>query len=251
MLITQSTRSTRFLAICVAVTSISSYADTTINFSDANLLTTDYEVKVFNNLPATDSYVIATKPSGGNPDFWLSIDATMSANSDPNALLAAGFINNSWKYNPQTQGLISKIEFSMDRYISTITEDASENAILLVRQDDVYFFQTLQGTPTAAVWITISAQTVPLVQDWRSFNFTSGLITGGVHPNFTSNGSQLEFGVALSAQPNNRLISGSLGADNIRISISAVPEPGTFILCILGVVAIVPLTKSSRSSELS
>jgi len=122
----------------------------------------------------------------------------------------------------------------MDRFNSIVTPDTSVAATLVALQNGIYYFSSFQGPVLAGVWETISTSNVSSSNGWSSFNFLSGAATPGAHPNFLSTGALITFGFALSVQPGISDASGFIGADNVNITISTVPEPSAYGMLVMG-----------------
>ena len=202
----------------------------TLQFSDGTFNLASYSISVFNNLPPPDTASLSQKPVGGNPGTWVAIDGTLQADPTSNAIYAAALVNSAWSYSPANQGPITSVSFSLDRFNSVVAADTQVAATLVAVQSGIYYFNSIQGPVIAGVWETISQNGVNLTTAWNAFSFFTGAITPGVHPNFSS-GSQIAFGFALSVQPPSLAnTTGTVGADNFSLTISAVPEPKTALL---------------------
>src|SRR5437762_14057776 len=84
----------------------------TITFTDHTFNLSNYSVvSVFKTNPA-DTVSFNQCPSCGNPGQGLQVSVTLPSFSD---LAGVALINNTFSYNPQTQGAITSIDASVDK----------------------------------------------------------------------------------------------------------------------------------------
>jgi hypothetical protein len=147
-----------------------------------------------------------------------------------------GIIENSFTYNPSTQGAITSINASVDKSFSTTENGAGigNTFRLLIEQDNNFYLASIVGStvtgPGDTGYVPFSA-TGLTAADFTLFNTTTGTVGVG-SPNF--DGDPITLGFAqntnLAAGTNNEI-----SFDNLDITLnSAVPEPSTWAMMILG-----------------
>ncbi len=170
--------------------------------------------------------------SCGNPGDALQIVANLP-NGQPSTLDQGiqGFVNNTFSYDPSTQGAINSINASVDKNLALNIADSDFPSSFrpLIEQDGNFYlagisgpmlvtgagggstgFNTISGTLTAA--------------DFQQFDFSTGAFNALSHPNFA--GDQMLFGLAQSSG-----LQGSPAAtvtatyDNLSLDIVTTPEP--------------------------
>lgn len=233
-----------FASILPAATSAAVY-----QFNDGTFTLNDYSISVFNNLPPPNTAALSQKLTGGNPGAWAAVHGTLLADNTSNAIYAAALVNPSWIYSPAAQGPITSISFSLDRFNSSVSADTQVAATLVAVQGTTYYFTSVQGPVIAGTWETILAPSLSLATGWNSFNFSTGAVTTGANPNFGT-GSPITFGFALTVQPPSLAdVTGTLGADNISITISSVPEPRAALLVLAGLYLVNRALRTRRNGE--
>jgi hypothetical protein len=229
-----------FLAICSPA-----FAD--VQYSDGTFDLSNYDIRLFTNLPAGDTYSLAQFPSGGNPGSWVAADISTAPNAS-GALIGWALMNRTWTYTPEIQGQVLDLSFSMDRLDSVVTDpDEYERARIVILQNSTYYYYTALGQLRGGAWETIKASginndtTVDTDNHtgWNSFDFDTGVITPGAHPDFSAQGSTMSFGLGLGSEPSrSRAVTVRMGADNLTIGISSVPEPTIFVLLLAGIAVV-------------
>jgi hypothetical protein len=214
---------------------------TPIVFSDSTFNLANYsETSVFRT-SSEDKVSWNQCPQCGQPGRALHIQMNLHKSLD---LAAVGFINNTFSYNPQTQGAILSINASVDKNIITNLPPTPPGQFYLntfrplIEQDGMFYLAAISGptfTHGGPTGFNTISQTGLVATDFTLFNFTTGAF-GSAHPNF--GGDVMRFGLGQIAQfgPANTRFRANY--DNLNLSItSRVPESGGTVLLLFGSVA--------------
>lgn len=190
-------------------------------FSDLTFNPADYsQVSYLDNGAVT--ITTGQTPTGGNPGAALQILADVP----PNTVFASmqGFANNTFLYDPSTQGAVQTIDASIDKEFNTDLNLASNTFRPLVLQGGKYYVAAITLPATKNVWLT-GSQNGLASSDFTLFDFGTGLFDATQHPNFS--GGPMELGIAnrltqtSNASPNHD----DIRYDNFRLQLNTVPEP--------------------------
>lgn len=159
-------------------------------FSDGDFNLSDYAIEVHqSNSNATITVVVDS--SVGQPAPSLGHDTVLTGSQNSRVY----YTNNLFTWNPQVQGALSAISYSIDRWISLSSGSlASWGATLLLEQSGNYYRYT-QSLPLAQnTWR--SATVSDLAQDDfdQVTNLSSGTVNTASHPDFT--GGEIRFGTS-------------------------------------------------------
>lgn len=188
------------LLLCVLVTSVPALAD--IVFTDTTFnISTDYtQTPLYTDTNVSASYLQCI--SCGNPGQALQVVVTI-----PDTLGGAfvGFLNNTFVYNPQSEGAILSLSTSVDKYVSlsSSSTDFASNFYPLIEQGGSYYILQIPGgtinSGTTLPYETISSQTLNpsglVATDFTQFDFSTQS-SDGTHPNFSATGASMTFGLA-------------------------------------------------------
>lgn len=159
------------------------------------------------------------RDTNGNPGANVWIRLIVDGNqSEP---LQASYYRPDFTYDPSSQGAVTTLYFAQDGYGGGGYIDTE--AHFMVMQNGVkYFSQPFFGYPGRGqlpAWVTLTGAT-------HSWDFTS---LSGQHPDWTSNGSTLTFGVMRALDPN--IVSNDYqnGLDNFLVGTTPVPEPASLV----------------------
>jgi len=212
----------------------------TVTFSDSTFNLSNYsDVATFKTNPS-DTVSFDQCPSCGNPGQALQVLQTLSSFSD---LAGVALINNTFSYNPQTQGPIASIDASVDKSeINNLppTFMGTTLFIPLIEQNGLFYLDLISG-PTihggTNGYMTITG-TGLVASDFNEVNFATGVISNA-HPNFA--GSQMLFGLesAVGLGPSTITnVSAEDDFDNLKLSIHSVPEPGATSFLLFGSIVV-------------
>jgi hypothetical protein len=189
------------LLVCVLVTSVPAPADI-LSFSDTTFNPTNYN---FSNPPLTSgvtAYSYGQCTGCGNPTDSLEtygFRASITTEGPGSALV--GFLNNSFSYNPQTQGAINYIDTSVDKNLTvdSIGGYFTSNYYPLLEQGGNFYMVEILGpalnSPDTSTGYSIIGQTGLTYDQFNLFNFTTQTLTSS-HPDFSTNGAQITLGFA-------------------------------------------------------
>jgi hypothetical protein len=191
--------------------------------------------------------------SCGNPGFALQVVENFSVTGGSAAL---GFVNNTFSYNPSTQGAIVSIDVasvSKDATISNAGTGTAGNTFRpLIEQDGNYYLAAIaganfpySGTTTTTGFVTLS-QSGLVAADFLQYNFSTGA-SGTATPNFA--GDAMLFGLAQISSGFPSGASVEQDYDNLSLSISNTPEPSSVCL-LVSLVLLLGLTLRHRQFNL-
>jgi hypothetical protein len=207
-------------------------------YTDTTFATASYPVAFtyVNNITGTTT--VATPPQqdvdggpGGTTNALETIfDVAGSGNLD--TTLDLGVINAAFTYNPGTQGALWDITASIgaDENNSNAGYPPDPYFYLLMEQGASYYYAFV-AADSAAGYQLLDTSTPLAASNFWLFNPSTGVTTTSSHPDFSSGGGTMEFGLfmisgALFAPSNNQAI---FYAD-LSLDLASVPEPATFAL---------------------
>jgi hypothetical protein len=191
--------------------------------------------------PDTSGFATATATNCGacgDPGAALQIsESFMGAGT-----VQAGFLNNTFTYNPGTQGAISSITASVNKNIFITVAGGSNTFHPLIKQDGNFYIASIPGAAIGSVGFTgysLFSGTLTAAS-FDEYNFVTG-VTTLVNPNF--NGDAMVFGLAQISGNGSGFESLTAYYDNLSYDItpSKTPEPASFSLLGLGLLGIVTL----------
>lgn len=151
-------------------------------------------------------------------------------------LAAMGFMNNTFRYNPLSQGVITTIDASVDKNNIT-NQPVNPNTTFtntfrpLIEQDGLFYLAAIPG-PTyhggSSGYSTIS-RTGLVATDFAQFDFSTGMF-GTAHPNF--GGDPMLFGVGQITQVFVNNVRFEPDYDNLKYRSERLPTPvAQFCFC--------------------
>jgi hypothetical protein len=213
---------------------------TAVSFTDTTFNLANYSESIGTTSGATVSF--AQCPSCGHPGQALQILVTFATTADA---AGVGFVNNSFAYNPSVVPIAS-INASVDKNVSSNIPFNPSTTIPtafwpLIEQDGLFYLAPVSG-PTyhgGTTGYLHHSQSGLVATDFTQFNFTTGTF-GTAHPDFA--GDLMLFGLAqlTGAAINNE--NAEIDYDNLKLSITAVPEAGStgvLLLCSLAALLLV------------
>lgn len=155
----------------------------------------------------------------GNPGSALQIMVSITGAS---GAAAEGFVNNTFSYDPLTQGAILSIDASVDKDL-TSAATLSSSFHPLIEQDGNYYLATIAGPgltgPGTTGFNTIS-QNGLLATDFLQYDFSTGTF-GTANPNFA--GDPILLGLASVASGST--FDATVVYDNLSLDLSTAPVP--------------------------
>ncbi len=220
---TAAVKSATWLAKCVCAAfsflllSAPAIAQTT--YSDSEFVNSDWTL--FTETSNGSSAIKSQVNSGGNPDAWMRVE-----NTSNNAIISTYIFSNTAVYSPNTSGAISTLSVTFNHYTFQITPFSSHGQYvgLAIRQNNKsYYGQFDQSYPSSWASISIASMTQDTFRTLSDAND---------HPDFSTNGSTLSFGLWNYNVDGATRTTGS-AFDNFSVTVqnaSIVPESGTLAL---------------------
>jgi hypothetical protein len=174
-------------------------------------------------LGSVSTGALSSEPTGGNPGSWLEVDET-SGTGPFNMWL--GVTEDSWVYNPSTEGAISSIDISGD--VLGITGPSSIAFQALILQNGNYYFGVGGFVSTATGNWETSAASGLLSGSWAEINPGDGSWDYSQNPDFSSSAAPITFGYVEGVNGTSPTGGNAAeGFDNVNIDVhtAAVPEP--------------------------
>lgn len=172
------------LSFCLAL-SVSAFARADIVVSDSEFAPSDWTVTVIHATNgANGSATQAT--TGGNPGAFRDLMHTMPS---PSGLWLFHRFHAS-TYDPAVQGAIATLDYSEDQRMLGAGVVATRPALL---QDGVVY-STPGGIVSGVSWVTYSEQGLTHLQFANLVPAGDGMSPGTQHPDFSGNGSPIQFG---------------------------------------------------------
>jgi hypothetical protein len=199
----------------------------TINFSDGTFSNSNWTTTTWYEFGGLGSATVSIgqQASGGNPGAYRFYNYTALNGNE--TLIDIMQVLNSATYNPQTQGAIDSISFSIDY---TISAWAWWSWVApAVEQNGVFY----------AYWIGPNGRPGWRNNSWTNPSFEEQYPGFGPSPDFSTNGAPVTFGFLVQLGSYDGFDAGSFtyGIDNFSVEINstAVPEPGICSLMALGI----------------
>jgi PEP-CTERM motif len=236
--------------LCVAA--VPAFADTV--FTDGTMSLGSYTTQgpfLTSGLPGSATVTSSNCNNCGDPGKALQV----TVNFFSAAATDVGFVNNSFNYNPTTQGDITSISASVDKNLtSNATNGSGSTFHPLIEQDGKFYIASIVGPGLGGAGTTgynLLSQTGLLATSFVQYDFATG-VTGSANPNF--NGDAMSFGLAQITSNVVGTASITLSFDNLAFDIASIPpaktpEPASFSLLGLGLVGV--MTLASRKMLLN
>jgi len=209
------------LAAACALVSAPAFAD---GFTDGTFNLANYTITSFQSTNAV-TVTITQCTSCGNPGQALDISVSTPGISILPVTVTDAFINNTFTYNPQTQGAISSIDASGDKFL--ILPGATSNTFRPTIEQDGNFFLAALPVPLNQTGYDTASKTGLLASDFQEYDFVTGTFVAGT-PNF--NGDAMQFGLTQIFGLGTAAVSAEARYDNLKLNINSVPEPTSLLL---------------------
>ena len=211
-----------------------SFSDSTFNLSDYGSLQ-----QYLGNPDMSGSVTQALNFGNPAPSMEFILHWPGSENTD---VAYQGLIHNGWSYDPGTQGALTSINFSEDKYIHTDGDWTltGSNIRMLMLQGGNYYIAATPVNIAFDTWESGSAAL--LATDFNFFDFATGVLDTSKHPDFSS--GEMQFGLAnyYGLQLNGPTEVDTY-YDNLSISLNQVPEPSSLLLLGSGIVGVAGMVK--------
>jgi hypothetical protein len=223
----------------------------TISFLDTTFNLADYGTPpVFKTDPAA-TIAISQTLTDGNPGAALVIDYTIPASTSFSSMV--GFANSTFAYDPSTQGDITSVDWSIDKWAMLNVAFTFSTVRPLIFQSGKFYQYSLGIPPVPETWISAPIVGLQAI-NFDLFNYSTGTFDTAQHPDFA--GSTLLFGFAASFA-SSFLVPTAVDAefrwDNLSIQVHSqdqpVPEPGTLFMIGTGVLVTAARTRRHRRAH--
>ena len=207
------------------------HADTVFTDSTFNV-TANYSTTTFTSTGATAA--ASQCLTCGNPGTALEIDMSFPTG---NSSADLGVVNNTFSYDPLTQGAITSISASVDKDLTLNSSSGGGDTFHpMIEQDGNYYIAAIAGVglsgPGTTGYETLS-ETGLVAADFTQYFFTTGT-AGTANPNF--DGDPMLFGLAqISGSNGSALLTADY--DNLSLDLAApptAPEPSSLLFLGVG-----------------
>jgi hypothetical protein len=206
-----------------------------VTFSDGAFNLANYTQNTYNSNPSVGSFTVTQCASCGNPGNALDINYIVNAGAGADLLTIVGETNNSWTYNPSTQGAIGGLDFSVDKYLDSPVPNTLNTGIPLLFQNGNYYVDFVSGPLPKDQFNTIVGDDLQ-ASDFELLDFSTGARDASMHPDFSANGGAITFGTAARFQdfPFTGSFPAEIRLDNLSISIVPEPNSAALVLAVMG-----------------
>jgi hypothetical protein len=220
-----------FINFCVALAAAlgsTSVLLADVTFTDTTFDLSNYSIMTFQSGGGVIS--VSQTLTGGDPGAAMQINTTVPAGQ---FLALEYFLNPSFSYSPNVQGVISTIAFSQDVNFQSGIGVAVEAAFSLISQGGNLYVDRIDVPAAAGVFVTASASGLQASDYDLVTNLDTFTQNPTAHPNFA--GASMEFGFmgAWSNQATFPAYTEQEVLDNLSITVNtmAVPEPSSLLPC--------------------
>jgi uncharacterized protein (TIGR03437 family) len=185
----------------------------TINFSSTEF--TEWSSERVRQPTGENQFTATRETAGGNPGaFWHT---TYSYFGEGNIAVAHSFAGAV--HDPKTDGPIGSIDWSVDLIHINSHDDLRMVAYRLMVVQDGNIYNASNLIATSRQWTSFSQE------DLGANHFVLLIGDGPIHPDFTSNGSPIQFGVITANTSNTvRTVERDHGMDNFSLTIHPTVE---------------------------
>ena len=236
---------TRFTVIALAglAAPVAAFADTI--FQDTTFAPGDYSTAFAFSNGSNNTYAVGQCPSCGNPGQALSLTINEPQGGGTGTSEFIGLINNTFIYDPATQGAIGSISASVDKDIFDNAVGTLGNIFRpLIQQGGNLYVAPISGpslvnaNPPGTTGYNTIAATGLTAADFLEVDTATG-VTGTANPDFA--GGPVQFGLAQllgATSVPGTVITFDFDNLNIDLAPAAVPEPGSLPMLLSGLAAI-------------
>jgi hypothetical protein len=213
-------------ALAATVTTRAHGAPVTV--SDGEFAAADWTVQVVQDstLGASAEAVGVHQATGGNPDAFRALSNGWSHDGTGSSTVVGGHLRAALDYAPATEGAVGTIDFSLD-VETTLTTYLTEAPLVffpLLEQGNTIYAAEL-GSQSSAAWSSLHWG------PWTATDFTpyAGDTMGPPHPDFSTAGAALRFGVAVQSGPYDQAgtFTTEGGMDNWSVTLAEPSDAGT------------------------
>ncbi|MHC4535627.1 MAG: glycoside hydrolase family 16 protein [Planctomycetota bacterium] len=176
------------LVILISTVVFSACTKGSVTFSDGVFNASDWQL-VTEQSGNGGSVSFSQESTGGNPDEYLRITDTVNA-APPYSIVCGAFFNTGAIYFPQTQGEIVSLEYSEDSIMLSGWGQGQATGLALRQNGVLYYAYTPGG---GLFYANQSSWTPHSFTSFQAENFGHWQ-NPNVHPDFSSEGSPIEFG---------------------------------------------------------
>ena len=213
-------------------------------FTDTTFDVADYSAYVYQTGGAVINF--SQTLTGGNPGSALQVTTEVPATGVERFNSEEYFVNRQLSYSPETQGILSSIDFSLDRYFQ-VTDGfpiVSIFATILIVQDGNFYAHSVSLPVATGIFQTGAASGLQASDLYLITDFATLTTDVSKHPNFAGGPIQFGFATGWFSSPHTRAITVDVRSDNFSISLRAVPEAETYFLMLGGLVVVTLLRLS-------
>lgn len=235
------------IAVLLCLSSVPAFADT--DFTDGTFNLANYSnTAVF----SSGASVTTTQCAGcGDPGKALKIVVNYPTGIGSNA---SGYVNNTFSYDPETQGDILSITASVDKDLTTTFNTSSTSPFgntfrPLIEQDGNYYLAAIPGPSLSSGMTTgynLISQSGLVAADFLEFDFATDTFGTG-NPNF--DGDPMLFGLAqlgtLDVTTGRTEVIAeydNLGLDLVTAPVGT-PEPSSLLFLVLGLAGLIAISR--------
>jgi len=207
-------------------------------FTDTTFDVADYSAYVYQTGGAAINF--SQTLTGGNPGSALEVTTEVPATGVEGFHSEEYFVNRQFNYDPETQGILSSIDFSLDRYFQA-TEGfpiVSIFSTILIVQDGNFYAHSVSLPVATGIFQTGTASGLQANDLYLITDFATLTTDVSKHPNFAGGPIQFGFVTGWFSSPHTPAVTIDARSDNLSISLNAVPEAETYILMLAGFVGI-------------
>jgi hypothetical protein len=210
-------------------------ASANVVFTDSTFNPANLTSDVLYNPAVNGNFATVTQCSlCGDPGQALDITITEPTGAGASAAaITIGVIENTFAYDPATQGAITTISASVDKnFTLNVAADFNNTFHPLIEQDGNFYAAAIAGPvldgPGTTGYNSFSNSDL-VATDFLEFDPSDGLFDISANPNFA--GDPMLFGLAqvLGGSGISNTIA-DLYYDNLNITLSTVPEPASLAL---------------------